>query len=109
MFTAGWIFIGAVVGVILLVIERSFHTENPAWLMVLIPLILIGIVAGTVSYQQSIEIRKPESVERVSWGLAINDSKWGPMTPKEHEMAIADTNDIVTWGKTWYNIFGGSI
>ena len=29
------------------------------------------------------------------------------MTPKEHEMAIADTNDIVTWGKTWYNIFGG--
>lgn len=100
--------IGLFVSAVGIMIERVVN-HDPAWLMLIILIGLCILLTGICPYTQTLEVRIPECVEKTSFLLAVKDNKYGVLTTDNIGLWNTPTNDIVTWQRHKYNLYGGVV
>jgi hypothetical protein len=88
-----------------LLIERMIHTDNPAWLMGILIIVLILGASIEIPHHEIFEVRIPECVEKTSFLLTVKDNKFGVLSSDKIALWNSPTNDIVIYSKKWYNVF----
>lgn len=97
--------IGLFVSAVGIMIERVVN-HDPAWLMLIIPIVFAVMISCISPYRTEFEVKKPTLIEKTSFLVAVKDNDVGVLTSDNISIWNANTNDVMVWQRRKYNLYG---